>query len=96
MPKHDYRTKALKGYVHSPDTQSGDSEICPKCNQWFSTSSIETCDMFDGSYDYGICPHCGALLKLQIVPSYYFDAEICSPEEFEEETGEDLSEGNYE
>ena len=47
MSKHDYRTKALKGYVYSPDTQSGDAEICPKCNQWFIhlLSKLATCLM---------------------------------------------------
>lgn len=41
--------------------------------------------MRDGDYDYGVCPHCGALLKLCLVPSYYFDVKVCSVEEFENE-----------
>ena len=87
----DYRTDRLKWYVYEPYSHFCDSAECPNCGNFISTSKIETCDMYDGDYDYGICPHCGALLKLQLVPSYYFDAEICSQEEFEEETGEELS-----
>ena len=48
--------------------------------------------MRDGDCDYGVCPHCGALLKLHLVPSYYFDVEICSVEEFENEEVIKLSE----
>ena len=77
--------------IYSPYTDSGDSELCPNCNKWFSTSDIEVTDMRDGDCDYGVCPHCGALLKLYLVPSYYFDVEVCSVEEFENEEGCKLS-----
>jgi len=40
----------------------------------------------------GVCPHCGVLLKLHLVPMYYFEPELCSVEEFEKEAYIKLSE----
>lgn len=70
----------------------GDYELCPGCDGAFKTSDIEIVDMQDGDYDYGVCPHCGVLLKLRLVPTYYFEPEFCSVEEFEREVCVKLSE----
>ena len=91
--KRDYReAKGLKSYIYNPDTNSGDYELCPDCDGAFKTSDIEIVDMQDGDYDYGVCPHCGILLKLRLVPTYYFEPEFCSVEEFEKEVCTKLSE----
>ena len=84
--KCDYReAKGLKSYIYNPDTNSGDYEFCPNCDGAIKTSNIEVVDMQDGDCDYGVCPHCGVLLKLRLVTTYYFEPEICSVEEFETE-----------
>lgn len=86
MTKRDYRDiKELEDYVYDSDTSKGDYEFCPNCDGAIKTSNIEVVDMQDGDCDYGVCPHCGVLLKLRLVPTYYFEPEICSVEEFETE-----------
>lgn len=86
MAKRDYRdTKELEDYAYDSDTSKGDYEFCPNCDGAIKTSNIEIVDMQDGDCDYGVCPHCGVLLKLRLVPTYYFEPEICSVEEFETE-----------
>lgn len=86
MSKRDFRKiEELKNYIYDPDTSTGDYAFCPNCSISFNTSNIEVVDMREDDCDYGVCPHCGVLLKLYLVPTYYFEAELCSVEEFEKE-----------
>lgn len=62
-------------------------EQCPNCDELFE---IET-DFEDREYgEYDLCPYCKAPLKLTFHYTRCYDVKVCSKEEFEEETGEEL------
>lgn len=66
--------------------------IDPTCKPVEADNNIVCSECGADLYDDDLyCPHCGVLLKLRLVTTYYFEPEICSVEEFETEACVKLS-----
>lgn len=83
----DYR-ESLADYVCDPRDAFGAVSECPTCGCLFKEPDFDICESRDGDEFFGVCPECGGLVKFCLYFTYGFDENACTPEEFEEATGE--------